>query len=89
MQQKHKDEESNEDSAKSSEHDANEKEAQAKARRKYWTPIAIFNRIGLPRSLLSDSFYNKFVKDLNDNAQGKTTIQYEEFVKLKKKHHIY
>ena len=82
LQQKHKDEESNEDSAKSSEHDANEKEAQAKARRKYWTPIAIFNRIGLPRSLLSDSFYNKFVKDLNDNAQGKTTIQYEEFVKL-------
>ena len=73
LQQKHKDEENNENSTNATEHDMNEKDAHVKARRKYWTPIAIFNRIGLPRSFLSDSFYNNFVKELNDNAQGKTS----------------
>ena len=51
--------------------EADEKQAQAEARRKRWTPIAIFNRIGLPKSYLSDTFYNSFIKNLNDSAQGK------------------
>ena len=51
--------------------EADEKQAQAEARRKRWTPIAIFNRIGLPRSYLSDTFYESFTKKLNDTAQGK------------------
>ena len=51
--------------------EADEKQAQAEARRKRWTPIAIFNRIGLPKSYLSDTFYNSFTKQLNESAQGK------------------
>ena len=51
--------------------EADEKQAQAEARRKRWTPIAIFNRIGLPKTYLSDTFYNSFVQKLNETAQGK------------------
>ena len=57
-----------------SNNEANDKQAQSLARKKRWTPIAIFNRIGLPKSYLSDSFYNSFVQKLNDNAQGKYLI---------------
>ena len=71
LQQKHKSQEDLEDPTKSTVSGTDEKEAQARARKKYWTPIAIFNRIGLPRSFLSDSFYNSFVKQLNENAEGR------------------
>lgn len=56
--------------------ETDEKQLQAEARRKRWTPIAIFNRIGLPRSFLSDTFYNSFIKKLNNTAQGKNSPIY-------------
>ena len=54
------------------ENETDEKQAQAEIRRKRWTPIAIFNRIGIPKSFLSEEFYQSFVKQLNDNAQGRS-----------------
>jgi hypothetical protein len=38
------------------ENETDEKQAQAEIRRKRWTPIAIFNRIGIPKSFLVKSF---------------------------------
>ena len=74
LQQKHKNQEDLEDPTKSTVPGTDEKEAQARLRKKYWTPIAIFNRIGLPRSFLSDSFYNSFVKQLSENAEGRISL---------------
>ena len=54
------------------ENETDEKQVQAEIRRKRWTPIAIFNRIGIPKSFLSEEFYQSFVKQLNDNAQGRS-----------------
>ena len=73
LQQKQKNQEDEEEQIQENGNATDEKEAQAEARRKRWTPIAIFNRIGIPRSYLSDTFYNSFVKKLNDTAQGKNT----------------
>merc|ERR1712226_360527 len=57
------------------ENETDEKQVQAEIRRKRWTPIAIFNRIGIPKSFLSEEFYQSFVKQLNDNAQdGKIRV---------------
>ena len=71
LQQKQKNQGDEVDHIQENSNETNEKQAQADARRKRWTPIAIFNRIGIPRSFLSDTFYNSFVKKLNDTAQGK------------------
>ena len=71
LQQKQKIAGADEDLQQEPGNEAKEKLAQSEARKKYWTPIAIFNRIGLPRTYLSDKFYNHFVKKLEENAKGK------------------